>query len=345
MWAANGEDDIETMKVDGAHGDFIVYNKPQDRECSVRIAFMSQGQESSNPKAQKVKLKRTENENSGGLGYALDAPGFVKWFDTMPELVNYYKNDPVHPFKRPYFYSGADVPQPSSSSTPSILNSPILPPKRSRSKSKHSTLEKSDTSATTLTIDQKPDYVSTRDSREKKKSIDRRLQKLTIEASKNDSESDSDTEVLKLRKHSDTLPPRTLPNLESPTIYDHPDIKSVLEGKVVGSYVIHKDNTTNTESNPYTLHAVKASRRAGENRVVTAQINFDTHSGKYKIGGRSYPTLDVFIETNSEKLRFNSKFDRQHYLNTKEMKEISPKGLGEFKALKKEIPYVEDYKK
>ena len=339
LWAANGEDDIETMKVDGAHGDFIVYNKPQDRECSVRIAFMKQGSDTHNPKAQKVKLKRTENENNGGLGYALDAVGFVKWFDTMPELVDFYKNDPVHPFKRPYFYSGTDIPQPSSS-TSSILNSPIVPPKRPLSKSKHHTLEKSDTSSTTVTPDQKPEYVSTRESRTKKKSIDRRLKMLTIESSKNDSGSDSETEVLKLRKHSDTLPPRTLPNLESPTIYDHPDIKSVLEGRIEGSYVIHKDNTTNTESNPYTIHAIKASKRTGENVVVTAQINFDTYSRKYRIGNKSYPTLEAFIETNSDTLRFNSKFDRQHYLSPKEIK-----GTGEFKAFKEETPYIEDYKK
>ena len=339
MWAENGEDDIETMKVDGAHGDFIVYDKPQDRECSVRIAFMKQGTESSNLKAQKVKVKKTGTENNGGLGYALDAFGFVMWFDNMPELVDYYKNDPVHPFKRPYFYSITDVPQPSSSSTSSILNSPILPPKRPRSKSKHRTLEKSDTSSTPVTLDQKLEYVSTK-SRVKKKSIDRRLQKLTIESSKNDSESDSETEVLKLKNHSDTLPPRTLPNLESPTIYDHPDIKSVLEGKLEGSYVIHKDNTTNNESNPYTIHAVKASKRTGEKVVVTAQINFDTYSRKYRIGNKSYPTLDAFIETNSDTLRFNSKFDRQHYLSPKEIK-----GTGEFKAFKEETPYVEDYKK
>ena len=340
MWAENGEDDIETMKVDGVHGDFIVYDKPQDRECSVRIAFMKQESESHSPKAQKVKLKRTENENNGGLGYALDAIGFVKWFDNMPELVDFYKNDPVHPFKRPYFYSGGGVPQPSSSSTPSILNSPIVPPKRPRSKSKHRTLEKSDTSSTTVTLDQKPEYVSSKESRTKKKSIDRRLQKLTIETSKNDSESDSDTEGLKLRKISDTLPPRTLPNLESPTIYDHPDIKSVLEGKLEGSYVIHKDNTTNTESNPYTIHAVKASTRTGGKVIATVQINFDTYSRKYRVGKRSYPSLDAFIETNSDTFRFNSKFDRPHYLSPKEIK-----GTGEFKAFKEEIPCVEDHKK
>ena len=64
--------------------------------------------------AQKVKLKKTDTQNDGRPGYALDTVGYIKWFDTMPELVDYYKNDPIHPFKRPYFYSGPGGSNPST---------------------------------------------------------------------------------------------------------------------------------------------------------------------------------------------------------------------------------------
>ena len=75
------------MKVDGVHGDFIVYNKPQDTQCPVRISFMiqedSRGSEPPKCKAQKVKLKKTETQNDGRSGFALDTVGFIKWFDTI----------------------------------------------------------------------------------------------------------------------------------------------------------------------------------------------------------------------------------------------------------------------
>jgi len=113
------------MKEDGVHGDFIVYEKPQDRECSIRISFMKQemNSESTKCKAQKVKLRRTKTENNGGPGYGLDSTTFMKWFDTMPMLIDYYKNDPVHPFKRPYFYSGTKDPDSSPLSHRSTASS------------------------------------------------------------------------------------------------------------------------------------------------------------------------------------------------------------------------------
>ena len=94
------------MKIDGIHGDFIVYEKHADKDCPIRISFMKQDKESSKLKAQKVKLRKTEIENKGGSGYALDSSSYMKWFDTMPLLIDFYKNDPIHPFKRPYFHAG-----------------------------------------------------------------------------------------------------------------------------------------------------------------------------------------------------------------------------------------------
>ena len=45
------------MKIDGIHGDFIVYEKLADKDCPIRISFMKQDKESSKLRAQKVKKK------------------------------------------------------------------------------------------------------------------------------------------------------------------------------------------------------------------------------------------------------------------------------------------------
>ena len=309
------------MKVDGVHGDFIVYNKPQDTQCPVRISFMiqedSRGSEPPKCKAQKVKLKKTETQNDGRPGFALDTVGFIKWFDTMSELVDYYKNDPIHPFKRPYFYSGVDA-RPSAP----IQVTPSVSPTPNRPKPKYPSLPR-------------PDPASPKKLPSRPSTLDRLKPQILPEIS-SESETDSDDDGF---KPADIPPSPTLP-MESPIIYDHPDIKSLLDGKCEGSYVIHKDKNKNSETNPYTIYAVKPSKRTGENRIQTAQIHFDRALQKYKVGTALYATVDAFLESNASALKFNSKFDRPHYINPHEL--INPE---RFKAQKEENPYVEHYKK
>ena len=107
-------------------------------------------------------------------------------------------------------------------------------------------------------------------------------------------------------KPTDIPPSSTLP-MESQIIYDHPDIKSLLVGKCIGSYVIHKDRFKNTETNPYTIYAVKPSKRTGENKIQRAEIHFDTFLQKYRIGSSLYATVDAFLENNANSLKFNAK--------------------------------------
>ena len=324
------------MKVDGVHGDFIVYDKPQDKECSVRISFMKcEKQDSLKCKAQKVKLRKTMTENNGKFGYALDSIGFIKWFDTMPELVDYYKNDPVHPFKRPYFYSGVDIKQPSPI-LPARNTLPSVPsPSINRPKPKFPTLERSD-----APNDPRPTDLSLRDKQKNKKHVSERLNVRVSEKSISNSGSDSDADDFK-PSPSNSLPPKIFPNLESPTIKDHPNVKSLLDGKPEGYYVIHKDKNRNTATNPYSIYAVKQSKRTGDNRVQTAQIHFDTFSQHYLVGSKPYPTLDAFLENNTETLKFNVKFDRPHYIDPREIRE----GSEGFKPPKDETPYIEHYKR
>ena len=337
MWAINGEDDIDAMKVDGAHGDFIVYNKPQDTECPVRISFMIQedarGSEFPKCKAQKVKLKKTQTQNDGRPGFALDTVGFIKWFDTMPELVDYYKNDTIHPFKRPYFHSSADVrPSAPIQVTPSASPIPNRPkPKHSNSRSDHPFTHSLNNPRTNdMEVQMK-----SRKPRSKPSTLDR-VQELKLPDPSNDSGSESEPEY----SPSDPLPPRTLPNLESPIIFDYPDVKKLLEGKCEGTYVIHKDKHKNSETNPYSILVVSPSRSTGTNRIKTAEIYFDAASNEYKIGKRSYASVDCLLESNSETFKFNVKFDRPHYINPHEII-----GSEKVKEPKEENLYVEHYKK
>ena len=181
----------------------------------------------------------------------------------------------------------------------------------------------------------RPNPSSPKTVRPRPNTLDRPKQPQLPEAS-SDSESDPEDDDFK----PEALPSPTLPDLESPIIYDHPDIKSLLERKCEGSYVIHKDKFKNTETNPYTIYAVKPSKRTGENRIQTAQIHFDKVLQKYKVGSALYATVDAFLESNASSLKFNSKFDRPHYINPHDI--IPPRRS---EAPIEENPYVEHYKR
>ena len=276
------------MKEDGAHGDFIVYEKPEDRECPIRISFMKQEtlSESTKCRAQKVKLRRTKTKNNGCPGFGLDSNTFVRWFDTMPMLINYYQNDPVHPFKRPYFYSGTVDPD----------SSPIS------NRSKASSIDPNDSA---------PIYM----------------------------DANNEEEV-------EGPPSLNETTLESPIIYNHPKAKTLLDGKPSGTYLIHHDQNRNTDAKPYTIYAIKTSRRTGGNRCSPASIFFNADTNRYTVGtegGRSFESIDELIEAHSDFLRFNVKFERPHYIDHKDIPRSNDYS-DQLKTRSEETPYVENYR-
>ena len=72
--------------------------------------------------------------------------------------------------------------------------------------------------------------------------------------------------------------------------------------------MIHRDQKTNNESNPFTIYVVKKSRRTGWNKIATASVHFDKKKQEYgflKSQTITYPTIEALIEDNKSLLRFN----------------------------------------
>ena len=297
------------MKIDGIHGDFIVYEKHADEDCPIRISFMKQDKELSKLKAQKVKLRKTEIENKGGSGYALDSSSYMKWFDTMPLLIDFYKNDPIHPFKRPYFHAGRS----------DVESSPV------ESLSGASSVDNVDVDEQEFDIKGKtendPSHSEYQDLVCGLKNID--IKEKNVGVIKKDTSKEHEMPRPAIRKKSTTssverhIPPSSVQSeLDDNVIYDHPDAKSLLAGFPAGTYVIHHDHKRHTETNPYTLYAVKASKRTGNDRVYPVAITFDPKNKSYMVGdkveGKTYSSLDSLIEQNSGFLSQNVKF--MHYV-------------------------------
>ena len=142
-------------------------------------------------------------------------------------------------------------------------------------------------------------------------------------------------------------PPLTEPTLESPIIYNHPKAKSLLNGKPAGTYLIHHDENRNTEAKPYTIYAIKTSRRTGDNRCSPAHIFFHADTNTYSVGSKdakAFRSIDELLEAHSEFLRFNVKFHRPHYLDYKDIPE-SKDYRHQTKSSAKENPYVENYRR
>ena len=302
------------MKIDGNHGDFIVYEKHADKDCPIRISFMKQDKESSKLKAQKVKLRKTKIENKGGSGYALDSSSYMKWFDAMPLLIDFYKNDPIHPFKRPYFLAGRSDLEPSPveslSGASSVDNLDVDE-------------QEFDNKGTTENDPSQSEY----------EDLARGLKNIGIkekkgEVKKKDTSKEHEKPKPAVRKRSlaasvtRQIPPSSAQSeWDDNVIYDHPDAKSLLTDFPAGTYVIHHDQKRHTETNPYTLYAVKASKRTGSNRVYPVAITFDPKNESYMVGdkvdGKTYSSLDSLIEQNSGFLSKNVKF--LHYVPKKEI--------------------------
>ena len=308
------------MKIDGSHGDFIVYEKHADKDCPIRISFMKQDKESSKLKAQKVKLRKTEIENKGGSGYALDSSSYMKWFDTMPLLIEFYKNDPIHPFKRPYFLAGrSDLessPLESLSGSSSVDNLDAEEHEfdiKGTTENDPSQSEYQDLVCGLNNIDiiAKKDEVIKKDTL-KQHGIPKPVTKPIPAVRKKSTASP-------VTRH---IPPSSAQSeLDDNVIYDHPDAKSLLTGFPAGTFVIHHDHKRHTETNPYTLYAVKASKRTGNNHVYPVEITFDPKNKSYmvgdKVGGKTYSSLDSLIEQNSVFLCKNVKFI--HYVPKKQI--------------------------
>ena len=297
------------MKIDGIHGDFIVYKKHADKDCPIRICFMKQDKESSKLKAQKVKLRKTEIENNGGSGYALDSSSYVKWFDTMPLLIDFYKNDPIHPFKRPYFLAGRS----------DLALSPV------ESLSGASSVDNVDVDEQEFDIND-PSHSAYQDLACVLKKIDKKEKK--GEVKKKDTSKEHEKPKPAVRKKSTAtsitrhIPPSSAQSeWDDNVIYGHHDAKSLLKDFPAGTYVIHQDHERHTEANPYTLYAVKASKQTGINRVYPVAITFDPKNKSYMVGGKvdgkTYSSLDSLIEQNSGFLSKNVKF--LHYVPKKQI--------------------------
>ena len=108
MWGE--ESDIQHMRLNGALGDFIVYEKPEDREYPIRIAFLISDTKASNQlKTQKVKVQTTKTGNKGGFGIAMQS-AYLKWHDSLSDLVHSCKGNVNTILLRPYLYSDAESP-------------------------------------------------------------------------------------------------------------------------------------------------------------------------------------------------------------------------------------------
>ena len=96
-------------------------------------------------------------------------------------------------------------------------------------------------------------------------------------------------------------------------IYDEPNVRSRILGKPEGTFLIYQGDD-NTEENPYTIYAVKFSRRAGKNIVIPASIFYNSADKTFTVMGKgdyapSYPTLRALIEGNDS-------FLQHHYTKT-----------------------------
>ena len=153
--------------------------------------------------------------------------------------------------------------------------------------------------------------------------------------------------IQRLPSMDDTITPPE-PNLESPVIYDHPDAKSLLDGKPAGTFLIHQDKNKNTDTKPYTIYTIKASKTTGKNRLYPTSINFNKETNTFNAGekgeGKSYSTLDDLITANSHYLKHNVKFDQANYVDTQDIpgsKDYRPKN----KKASGYVRCVENYKK
>ena len=252
MWGE--EYHLIEMKRAGSTGDFIVYEKADDAQCPLRVAFLKEDENAGNQmRAQKIKVVRTQNGNRGGKGFGLQS-SYVRWYDSIPKMIHYIKNDTNHILTKPYFYKT------------SVSHHSPLPPKRPPPPPR-----------------QKPADVQTNDSSSDPSDDESQEEEPPISehgaaaAGGEQLHSDDDIEIVENRKN----------------------VRSLIEGKPVGTYVIHRGRK-NKPQNPYTIYAIKYSKRENRDRVVPANIYYDPEEQSYRVGHtrKTFPSLSALINGN-----------------------------------------------
>ena len=90
-------------------------------------------------------------------------------------------------------------------------------------------------------------------------------------------------------------------------LYNEPDIRSLISGKAVGTFLIHK-GPANADDRPYTIYAIKASTSSGKPMVISSTVLYDPDCKTFSIGysrGPSYPSLRALIDGQKENLKYH----------------------------------------
>lgn len=268
------ETEIPNMRDNGTTGDFFVYDKPGEVDYPLRIAFLKFDTKDNQTKVQKIRLRTRQAGNRKEFGCDLHATSVnnVRWFVSLPELVDSLKDDPAHPLSRPYFYSGADISP--RIETPRNSLPPTPPPTLS------------------LPVD---DQLFERRSRDS-------LELPNTPNKPND---------FKFVDPTDVEDPRT--EDDGTILYNVSNVDRLLDGKPLGTFLIHK-GSENTESMPYTIYAVRCSKRLGINKVYPASVLYNSDEKRFAVKGKkaaSFPSLEVLIEANKSILKY--RYTEEHH--------------------------------
>ena len=241
MWGK--EDDLIDMKQNGSTGDFIVYEKLDEAESPLRVAFLRLDEGIGDQmRAQKIRVTKTDTKNFGGKGFGMKSTS-LRWYDSIPKMIHYIKNDTNHILTKPYFYNSSD-------SCPSLSCPPSCPPSPP--------LLKSNGISNATPIPESNAGPPNGESQEGKPWI---LEDSAINGASTPSKMTLDGDGIKI-------------------IENRENVECLIQGKPIGTYVIHRGHR-NTVENPYTIYAVKYSKREARECVIPARIYYYPEDQSY----------------------------------------------------------------